>query len=286
MAPSRTRGRSRPLLRMGVGAAIALLSFFGLDWVSGGILGAPSKVSKIQIIVLLECAELPAALRPSFAASISLRNPTAIEVRVIAFDKILDRQMRVQAIRACKKMTIGTNFLPIEASIAPNKKLPDADIKPGRPGEYSISLEGSDYTDSMGHVTFKSETPITHESLSTRALDVVVASGQAGLETQASIDLPEGYGAESSLPPPDRMTSLAWAILYWKGSDEFARSAPILDTLSRGSLQEIGVQLRMSNPRKKRIETTLAFLFTAFFGIGFALSVEAPIRRALGSKDE
>ena len=81
------------------------------------------------------------------------------------------------------------------------------------------------------------------------------------------------------------MTSLAWAILYWKGSDEFARSAPILGTPNRGSLQEIGVQLRMSNPRKKRMETTLVFLFTAFFGIGFALSVEAPIRRALGAKD-
>jgi len=42
-----------------------------------------------------------------------VRNPKAIEFRVIAFDTILDREMRVQAIRACKKMIINTNFAPL-----------------------------------------------------------------------------------------------------------------------------------------------------------------------------
>lgn len=90
MATSKARGRSANLARLGVGATIALLSFFGLDWVSGGVLGAPSKIAKVLVLVLLDCTGLPPGVRPSFKASISLRNPKAIEFQVIAFDTILD----------------------------------------------------------------------------------------------------------------------------------------------------------------------------------------------------
>ena len=66
--------------RLGVGAAIALLSFCGLDWVSGGILGAPAEVAKVHVTVFLECTGLPAGVKPSFAASLSVRHPEDVQI--------------------------------------------------------------------------------------------------------------------------------------------------------------------------------------------------------------
>jgi len=273
------------------GAAIALAAFIGLDWVSGGILRAQGGVTQLRTAVLLTCKGLPDGVKPSFVARVSLRRSNDIELQITPFDKMLDRELRVNAIKSCESVTVRTNFLPKTAVDGTPKRTSLHDkIKPCRVGEFCLTVDGISYFESMGRVVLGSGLPSTYESLSTRALALIVGSGQADMEAEVSVDLPDRYIPESSLPSPDYMTSLAWTTMYWRANSNFGLTAPVLGSTplqgNRGRLENIGIQLRISNPKLKRLETTLVFLFTAFFGIGFAVSVDAPIRRALGAKDE
>jgi len=279
-----TKQSSKRVRAIVAGAAISIASFAGLDWVSGGFLRAGAKIPQLNISSSLHCPGLSETTQRTLATSVSLRNLDNLELNVAPFDDILDGAERTSAIRACERLTFILNFRPNAAWIASrNGELPQDFASCG--DRYCLALDSEALLASRGRIRIDSGIALSRQSLSTKAVNVAVTTQKPDTQVQLEVDLPEGYVLDSASPGPDHVSSMAWTRMYWRSTDLFGRTAPKAGPMApgpRARLQEIGVELRISDPQVRRLETTLAFLFGALFAIGFGLAVEGPFRRWVG----
>lgn len=263
------------------GVIVAILSFFGVDWVSGGFFTTSHDIQKIAVAVFLRCENFPKDQTKRFYAEVLLQKHSNIVVTISAFgDEFRSGSIRKKLISSCESMSLRTNFKPLKIiKFGPEEVKLKTKVTEGEPGIYHINIPAKEYSRSRGGIIIHTGLKPTIESISTKALQISISAGQANVGAKLELKLPKGYIPESASPPPDHMISLDRIKLYWEGNKNFGRSAPIsvgsssqfIGKHERGRLEDIGVQLRYINPRKKKLELSLLFLFSAFFGVGFSI---------------
>ena len=273
--------------RVALGFTLAIIAFLSLERISGGGLwGSESQVPKLSIAVFLKCENYPTDLaKRNFTSKLSLRSESGIIATISAFGQELDRAKRRSLVYSCESMTIRTNFKPENIILpGPREEESNSIIENCRINEYCFNLPPEEYAKYRGQVLIQTGQYPIKESMSTRAVQIAVSAGQPSVDSQLELDLPNNYVPESVIPPPNHMISLGWIKMYWEGSDKFGRTAP--KGSNRGRLEDIGVNLRYSDPKLKRIESSLIFLFSALFGVGFTIVIESLIRTASNNSND